>query len=135
MDEDLLRQLLASQDDGLGISPTAEMMMMSSAMAEDPDSIDPALLAAIQQQAQQSIRVNPPRMVSTITEVNDDDDEWIEDETLLERIAALKEMFPEGVQKAVGTLNRTVVNTSKLAYNKGRSAAWWSVTMNFHSRV
>ena len=128
MDEDLLRQLLASQEDGLGISPTAEMMMMSSAMSEDPDSIDPAFLAAIQQQAQQSVRVNPPRMVSTITEVTDDDDVLLEDETLLERVAALKEMFPESVQNVVGTLSRTVVNTSKLAYSKGRSAAWWLVT-------
>jgi hypothetical protein len=123
MDEDILRQLLASQE-GVEFAPTAEMMMMNSTTANDNDSIDPELIAAIQQQQQQqTVRVNSSNVRST---VNDDDDDLVlEDETILERIVALKEMFPESVQNAVGKLNHAVINTSKLAYSKGRTAAWW----------
>ncbi|UJR36704.1 hypothetical protein I4U23_029421 [Adineta vaga] len=127
MDEEVLRQLLSSQD-GLEFSPTAEMMMMNSATAGslmENDSIDPELIEAIQQQA---VRVHQPMMTTTVRHVNeedDDDDLLLEDETILERIAALKEMFPESVQNTVGKVNRAVVDTSKFAYSKGRSAAWW----------
>ena len=129
MDEEVLRQLLSSQD-GIEFSPTAEMMMMNSATAgslNEIDSIDPELIEAIQQQA---VRVNPPVTTSTVARVNnnnddDDDDDLLEDETLLERIIALKEMFPESVQNTVGKVNHAVVSTSKFAYSKGRTAAWW----------
>ena len=57
--------------------------------------------------------------------MDDEDDSLLEDETVLERIAALKEMFPESVQNVAGKLNRAVINTSKFAYSKGRTAAWW----------
>jgi hypothetical protein len=123
MDEDVLRQLLASQE-GIEFSPTDEMMMMNSATAgsfADIDSMDPELLEAIQQQA---VIVNRPATATTVTHT-EDDDMLLEDETILERIVALKEMFPESVQNTVGTINRAVVNTSKFAYTKGRSAAWW----------
>lgn len=137
MDEDALRELLTSTD-GVDMSPTAEMMMMNSDMPDDVDGIDPELLAALQQQQQQMaaaveaqlMRSNPS--VITTTAMNDideeeeeEEDEELEDETIVERIVALKDMFPEPLQNAVGTLNRTLVNTSKLAYSKGRSAAWW----------
>jgi hypothetical protein len=122
MDEEILRQLLASQDDA-GMSPTAEMMMMGSGVDDDLDSIDPALLAALQQQQTQSMLVNPPTIHSRITEVNADDDD--DDDAILERIVALKEMFPERIQNAVGFMNSTVVNTTKFACSKGRTAAWW----------
>ncbi|CAF4328288.1 unnamed protein product, partial [Adineta steineri] len=46
-----------------------------------------------------------------------------DDETVLERIVALKEMFPESVQNSVGKSNRAVINTSKFAYSKGRTIA------------
>ncbi|CAF0807344.1 unnamed protein product [Adineta ricciae] len=128
MDEEVLRQLLTSQD-GLEFSPTAEMMMMNSAMAgsvNENDSIDPELIETIQQQV---IRVNPPVTTSTVARVNnnddDDDDDLLEDETVLERIIALKEMFPESVQNTVGKVNSAVINTTKFAYSKGRTAAWW----------
>jgi hypothetical protein len=121
-EEQLLRQILAAQEGGVEFAPTAEMMMMNSATANGTNSMDPELIAALQQQ---SMRVNPPVATSTITNVDDDDDLLLEDETILERIVALKEMFPESVQNAVGKLNRTVINTSKLAYSKGRTAAWW----------
>jgi len=127
-DEEVLRQILSAQD-GVEFAPTAEMMMMNSTTANDNDSIDPELIAAIQQQQQQQqqqiLRANPPATTATITEVDSDDDLLLEDETILERIVALKEMFPERVQNAFGSFNRTVINTSKLAYSKGRTAAWW----------
>jgi hypothetical protein len=123
-EEQLLRQLLTAQE-GVEFAPTAEMMMMNSATANDIDSMDPELIAAIQQQ-QQAMRRNPPVVTSRITDADDDDDDaLLEDETILERIVALKEMFPESVQNAVGKLNNAVINTSKLAYSKGRTAAWW----------
>jgi len=127
MDEDVIRQILAAQD-GVEFAPTAEMLMMNSTTANDNDSIDPELIAAIQQQQQQQqqiLRGNPPVTTSTITEVDSDDDLLLEDETILERVVALKEMFPERVQNAFGSFNRAVINTSKLAYSKGRTAAWW----------
>ncbi|CAF1430574.1 unnamed protein product [Adineta steineri] len=46
-----------------------------------------------------------------------------EDETVLERIVELKEIFPESVQNSVGKSNRAVINTSKFAYIKGRTIA------------
>ncbi len=124
MDEELLRQILSAQN-GVEFAPTEEMMMMNSTTGNDNDSIDPEFIAALQQQSQ-TIRVNPPRVPATITNVVDDDEDLLlEDETVLERIIALKEMFPESVQKAAGTVNRAVINTSKFAYSKGRTAAWW----------
>lgn len=125
MDEELLRQILSTQD-GIEFSPTAEMMMMNSASANDTDSMDPDLTAAVQQQQLQHMgRVEQQIVTSTITEVDNDEDLLIDDETILERIVALKEMFPESVQNAVGKLNSAVINTSKLAMSKGRTAAWW----------
>jgi hypothetical protein len=121
MDEELLRQILSAQD-GIEFSPTAEMMMMNSATANDNESIDPDLIAALQQQ---TVRVHPPVVQSTITPVDVDDDLLLEDETILERIVALKEMFPESVQNAVGKMSHAVINTSKFAYSKGRTTAWW----------
>jgi hypothetical protein len=126
MDEDVLRQLLSQ--DGVEFAPTDEMMMMNSTSMNDNDSFDPELIAAIQQQQQQlqhTMRVNPP--MNTSRDNDNDDDLLLEDETILERIAALKEMFPESVQNAVGKVNNAVINTTKLAYSKGRTAAWWYV--------
>jgi hypothetical protein len=122
MDEDILRQLLTAQENGLEFAPTADMMMMDSASMNDSDGFDPALMAMMQQH-QQAVRVNQQAMSSR--DIDTDDDLFLEDETILERIVALKEMFPESVQKAFGTLNSTVVNTSKFALSKGRTAAWW----------
>ncbi|CAF2398773.1 unnamed protein product [Rotaria sp. Silwood2] len=125
MDEELLRQLLAEQD-GIEFSPTPEMMMMNSAAVNDNDTLDIEISEMIQQQQQQEhiVRANPPAVTSTRTDP-DDDDLLLEDETILERIIALKEMFPESVQNAVGTLNHTVINATKTAYSKGRTATWW----------
>lgn len=129
MDEDLLRQLLSQE--GIEFTPTPEMMMMNSATVNDSDTIDPDLITAAlhqqleQQEQQQVVHVDRPIVTSTVTEIDTDDDLLLEDETILERIIALKEMFPESVQNAAGKINQAVVNTSKLAYNKGRTAAWW----------
>ena len=125
MDEDLIRQILAAQGD-VESAPTAEMMMMNSSTMNGIDSMDSELINALQQQP--TVRVNSSMVRSTRTTAaadDDDDDLLLEDETFLERIVALKEMFPERVQNAVGTINRTVINTSKLAFSKGRTAAWW----------
>ncbi|CAF0914118.1 unnamed protein product [Rotaria sp. Silwood1] len=123
MNEETLRQLLTAQD-GIEFSPTAEMMMMNSAAVNDNDSLDIEMPGMLQSQQERIVRANPPVVTSTRTEP-DDDDLLLEDETILERIIALKEMFPESIQNAVGTLNRTVINATKLAYNKSRTATWW----------
>ncbi|CAF1387870.1 unnamed protein product [Rotaria sordida] len=125
MNEEILRELLTAQD-GIEFAPTAEMMMMNSAAVNDNDSLDLEIQGMIQQQQDRIVRANPPVVTSTRTDRDDDDDDLLlEDETMLERIIALKEMFPESVQNAVGTLNRTVLNTTKSAYSKGRTATWW----------
>ncbi|CAF1395797.1 unnamed protein product [Rotaria sp. Silwood1] len=127
MDEELLQEILSSQLTDLEFAPDSENLTMNNV-----ESIDPALLAMIlqEQQKQQPItRTNPSVVTSSIetttVDENHDDDLLLEDETILERIIALKEMFPESIQNTVGTVKRTVINTSKFAYNKGRSAAWW----------
>ncbi|CAF1094159.1 unnamed protein product [Rotaria sordida] len=126
MDEERIQEILSSQLIDSGVLQESENLTMNN-----DESIDPALLAMIlqQQQQQQPItRTNPSVVTSSIktTTVGDNDDDLLlEDETILERIIALKEMFPESIQNTVGTINRTVINTSKFAYNKGRSVAWW----------
>ncbi|CAF1095709.1 unnamed protein product [Rotaria sordida] len=124
MDEERIQEILSSQLIDSGVLQESENLTMNNG-----ESIDPALLAMILQQQQQPItRTNPSVVTSSIktTTVGDNDDDLLlEDETILERIIALKEMFPESIQNTVGTINRTVINTSKFAYNKGRSVAWW----------
>lgn len=122
MDEDILRQLLSAQG-GMESAPTDEMMMMNSSTMNGLDTIDPLLINALQQQQNVPTVVRTTR--TTASTQDDDDDLLLEDETFLERVVALKEMFPEPVQNAVGAINRAVVNTSKLAFSKGRTAAWW----------
>ncbi|CAF4065670.1 unnamed protein product, partial [Rotaria magnacalcarata] len=76
-----------------------------------------------------AVRANQPVVTSTRANKSrggdDDDDLLLEDETFLERIIALREMFPEALQNAVGALNRTMIDATKLAFNKGRTASWW----------
>ena len=105
--------------------------MPISAMTENHDEVDPALLEALEQhQREMSMRIQPPiaranpnsAPPATIEEVDDDS---IEDETLFERIEALKEIFPETLRNLISNINKTVVKTSKFTFIKGRSAAWW----------
>jgi len=59
-------------------------------------------------------------------ETNDDDsDELLEDETIVERLQALKEMFPERVQSFFGKLNDFACETTKVAMKKAKIATWW----------
>lgn len=129
MNEETLRQLLAEQN-GVEFAPTPEMMMMNSTAANDMDSSDidlPGFVIQRQPPARETaVRTNPPVITSTRSANDDDDDDsLIEDETILERIIALKEMFPESVQNAAGKFNSAVINLTKFAYTKGRSTTWW----------
>lgn len=134
MDDDVIQEILASQD-GTELAPTDEMMMMNSATVNDIDVLDPELASILQQS---TVQINPPTTIirSNVPVVNDDDDdadddddEPIEDETFLERVTALKEMFPESLQKAVGTVNTAMINTTKSMFSKGRTGAWWYVEL------
>ncbi|CAM4975007.1 unnamed protein product [Rotaria socialis] len=127
MDEEIIEEVLSSALDNLESSPNSEMMLMNDDDDDDNDeAIDPDLIAMIQQQSIVPT-TSSSVVVSSIEEIpaTDDDDDFVEDETALERIVALKEMLPETIRNTLGTINSTLLNTSKLAYDKGRSAAWW----------
>ncbi|CAM2717946.1 unnamed protein product [Rotaria socialis] len=130
MDEETLRRLI-TEHDGVEFAPTAEMMMMNSAAANDNDASDldlPGFLIQQPRPQETTVRANQPVVTSTRAYKGsggdgDDDDLLLEDETFLERIIALREMFPEALQNAVGALNRMTIEATKLAFNKGRTAS------------
>ena len=53
----------------------------------------------------------------------DEDDDY-EDETLIERLIGLTEMFPSGLIKTASTLSSGSVGGVKWAYSKGRNITW-----------
>jgi len=58
-----------------------------------------------------------------IDDVEDDDDD-VEDETILERIQALSEMFPESLRNASSKCCELTISTSLGAWSKGKSLMW-----------
>ncbi|GFR66344.1 mitochondrial import receptor subunit TOM22-like protein [Elysia marginata] len=54
----------------------------------------------------------------------EDDDEFIEDETLAERLIGLTEMFPEPVRKVCYSAGSFVMSASKTGYWLMRNALW-----------
>ena len=126
MTDEVVQQLLSAQN-GIEVEPTAAMMMMNSTTTNGNDSIDSESMKEIQKRQEnriaKAVHSNSPAVPSTITDL--DDDLLLEDETILERIIALKEIFPESVQNAAGELNRALISASKLMYSKGRSTVWW----------
>merc|ERR1719322_552978 len=54
----------------------------------------------------------------------DDEDDAFEDETLIERVLALSEMFPSGLTKAVSNLGIQSVDGTKWIYSKSRNLTW-----------
>lgn len=57
-------------------------------------------------------------------ELEDDDDDDFEDETVLERLAGLAEMFPDSLRRGVCSLASGSVSGVKWAYGAGRSLSW-----------
>lgn len=64
--------------------------------------------------------------VSTTKSVveEDEDDDDCEDETFMERVVGLTEMFPPGLTKTVSLLGSGSVDGVKWAYSKGRNITW-----------
>lgn len=119
MSEELIEEILSPEITNLDPLLDSEMIITMN----NDEAMDSNMFEMLQQT---SNRTNPSVNTPFITHPDDDDeDDFIEDETILERIIALKEMFPESIQNAVGTLNRTLIDTSKSVYSKGRSATWW----------
>ena len=54
----------------------------------------------------------------------DDDDEDFEDETFVERLIGLTEMFPSGLITAVTTVSHGSVSAVKWTYSTSRSLTW-----------
>lgn len=133
MDEESIEEIVTSQLNDLESLPKPDVIEVNDIDDDDNDDedddehLDSDLISMLGQQPIVSV-MNPsviePSSIEPIP-VDDNEDDLVEDETLLERIIALKEMFPESIRNTVETLNRGMINTSKLAYNKGRSAAWW----------
>ena len=55
---------------------------------------------------------------------DDDDEEEFEDETVLERLVGLTEMFPSGLTEGVCSLSSNSVSGTKWVYSKGRNIMW-----------
>ena len=60
----------------------------------------------------------------SVVEEDDDDDEEFEDETVLERLVGLTEMFPSGLTEGVCSLSNNSVSGAKWVYSKGRNVMW-----------
>merc|ERR1719322_2239484 len=54
----------------------------------------------------------------------DDEDDAFEDETLIERVLALSEMFPSGLTKTISHLGGQSVDGTKWIYSKSRNLTW-----------
>lgn len=52
-------------------------------------------------------------------------EDFIEDETFLERVIALKEIFPESLRNVADTLTRSILGATKASLSKGKTGAWW----------
>ena len=68
-------------------------------------------------------------VVSIIGQIKDDSDEEDEedefdDETLMERVLGLSEMFPPGLTKSLSTLGCKSVDGTKWVYSTGRNLTW-----------
>ena len=60
---------------------------------------------------------------NSVIEKCDEDDDF-EDETIIERVIGLTEMFPPGLTKTVSLLGSGSVNGVKWVYSKGRNITW-----------
>ena len=67
-------------------------------------------------------KVKDTGSINPVIEVDEDDD--YEDETLIERLIGLTEMFPSGLIKTASTLSSGSVGGVKWAYSKGRNITW-----------
>merc|ERR1712223_1905944 len=54
----------------------------------------------------------------------DDEDDDFEDETLMERLVGLSEMFPPGLITGINGLSKGSVNAVKWGYSKSRTITW-----------
>merc|ERR1711868_200491 len=52
------------------------------------------------------------------------DDEDNEDESIVERLCALTEMFPGSVRKSTSWLTNSLISSSKWCYGKSRTIVW-----------
>ena len=71
-------------------------------------------------QPQQNLVIADRSVIQSVVEEDDD----FEDETLMERVVGLTEMFPPGLTKTVSTLGFGSVDVVKWAYSKGRNITW-----------
>ena len=61
---------------------------------------------------------------SNSDEGDDDDDDDFEDESIMERLVALTEMFPSGLAKGIASISQGSVDGVKWTYSKSRNLTW-----------
>ncbi|CAF1263187.1 unnamed protein product [Didymodactylos carnosus] len=123
MDQDeILRQLEFIQNNPVDL----ETLMMNNGQMGSMSSVSPTAMELLEKNQQLLMR-NDDGNENENTSDDDDTEEFV-DETFIERISALKEMFPERVQQIVGKLNSITRETSKFAYTNARSVSWWCVS-------
>ena len=57
-------------------------------------------------------------------EDDEDEDDDFDDETFIERLIGLGEMFPPGLIKGISNLSQGSTNLVKWSYSKSRSLTW-----------
>ncbi|VDM17436.1 unnamed protein product [Hydatigera taeniaeformis] len=79
--------------------------------------------------------VPPPDIQTLIVDevtqgdTDDDDDSDFEDETLVERLIGLTEMFPEWLRSAASSIFDGTVGVMRGAYSLSRSSAWFAASV------
>jgi len=106
---------------------------------EDPDASKDVLEESkVEEDESKKAPVSPPstsssskvvarEIVSTADsdeEEDDDDDDDFDDETLMERLVGLAEMFPSGLITGISSVSQGSVNVVKWSYSKSRSLTW-----------
>ena len=86
-----------------------------------PEDALPALSEKSAKDESQIVKVKGVSSTNPVIELDEDD---YEDETLIERLIGLTEMFPSGLIATASSLSSGSVGGVKWAYSKGRNITW-----------
>merc|ERR1712029_627867 len=100
----------------------------SEEKATTPDTADAekaeVLIPEIEPEPSTEVVVREPARIESVSDEEDDEDDDFEDETLIERLVGLTEMFPTGLTSAVNATANGAVSSVKWMYSASRSISW-----------
>lgn len=82
------------------------------------------LIPEIEPEPSTEVVVREPARIESVSDEEDDEDDDFEDETLIERLVGLTEMFPTGLTSAVNATANGAVSSVKWMYSASRSISW-----------